>query len=366
VVQATSRRAERTARPGAPLDVEPARPRPGGADGPARGAGAWPHGRSTGSAAARTKSHRPVEASTAAGTAPAARLDRGDKASAAGDVDASHSAGAPPQDDLVLDGQRSATHTWCEVGPRDEGLRIVTPNGQIFRPACKRRDCPRCWARRSRELARCLVLDAREDMPTHCLTLTTAKPWSELEPADYRAGSLNVFRRLRRRYGGVEYFGAVEFTTGKAIGSGGHRRLYGHYLLKFRDTDAPDVIEVERLVRETWQTSTGAYVVEAAELVTPGAALGYLGLHHRKPSQAPPEGWRGMTERASRGYWHRRIWRLREQARKELAAEAIAEKTGMPLELALLEVESRGRGRLIDTAQHPQATLRTPLVGWRR
>jgi hypothetical protein len=49
--------------------------------------------------------------------------------------------------------------------------------------------------------------------------------------------------------------------------------------------------------------------------------------------------------------------------RPSSAAEAIAGGTGMPLELALLEVEARGRGRLIDTAQHPAATLRTPLVG---
>jgi hypothetical protein len=203
-------------------------------------------------------------------------------------------------------------------------------------------------------------------MPTHCLTLTTAEPWEKIDPADYRAGSLNVFRRLRRRYGGVEYFGAVEFTTGRARRSGGRRRMHGHYLVKFRDTEAPDVIEVERLVRETWETSTGAYVVEVAELVTPGAALGYLGLHHRKPSQAPPAGWRGITERASRGYWHRPIWLLREQARKELAAEALADRTGMPLELALLEIEARGSGRLIDTAKHPDATLRAPLVGWKR
>jgi hypothetical protein len=209
------------------------------------------------------------------------------------------------------------------------------------------------------------VLDAREDMPTHCLTLTTEKPWQELDPHEYRNGSNSVFRRLRRRLGAVEYFGAVEFTTGRGRRSGGHRRMHGHYLLKFRDTDAPDVVELERLVRQTWETATGAYVVEAAELVTPGAALGYLGLHHRKPSQAPPARWRGMTERASRGYWHRPIWRLRDQARKELAAEAIAGRTGIPLELALLEIEARGRGRVIDTTQHPDATLRTPLVGWK-
>jgi hypothetical protein len=277
----------------------------------------------------------------------------------------------PPQADpesaaearpLVLDGQRSATRTWCQVGKRDEGLRIVTPDGQIFRPACKRRDCPRCWARRSRELARCLVLDARVQPPSYCITLTSEKPWQQLDPDVYRRGSENVFRRLRRRLGAVEYFGAIEFTTGKARTSGGHRRMHGHYLVK---AEALDVVEVEQLVRETWQQTTGAYVVEVAALLSPGAALGYLALHHRKPGQAPPAGWRGMTERASRGYWSAPIWQLREQARKELAAEALAHAKGWPLEVAMLDVEMRGRGRLIDTSVAPGATLRTPLVGWK-
>jgi hypothetical protein len=209
------------------------------------------------------------------------------------------------------------------------------------------------------------VLDARQDMPTHCLTLTTHKPWTELDPADYRRGSRVLFQRLRRALGGVDYFGAVEFSTGRARRSGGHRRLHGHYLLKFRDCSAVDVLDVERMTRETWARSTGAYVVEVAELVTPGAALGYLGLHHRKPSQAPPAGWRGMTERASRGYWHAPIWQLREQARRELAAEALAHRTGWSVEVAALEVAARGPGRLIDTAKLDGATLRAPKVGWR-
>lgn len=272
---------------------------------------------------------------------------------------------------LVLDGQRSHTRRWCEVGSGSSGLRIVTSDGGIYRPACKRRDCPRCWARRSRETARCLVLDARQEMPTHCLTLTTQKPWQELEPAEYRQASAAVFQRLRRRYGAVEYFGAIEFTTGHARRSGGHRRLHGHYLLKFRGGASDggtriDVVETEALIRETWQRSTGAYVVELAELVTPGAALGYLGLHHRKPSQAPPAPWIGKTERASLGYWSRPIAELREQARRELAVEAIAHRHELPLEVAELELALRGGGRLIDTRQRHGATLRESLGEVRR
>jgi hypothetical protein len=259
-------------------------------------------------------------------------------------------------DTLVLDGQRSPTATrgWCERGP--DHLRLATPEG-FFRPRCKRRDCPRCWTVRSRELARCLLIDARAERPTVCVGLTTRDP--DTSPATYRQGSKSLFRRLRRRYGRVEYFGAIEFTTGRARTSGGHRRLHGHYLVKgLPATEAP---AIEELVRETWQAITGAWVVEAAELRSPGAALGYLGLHHRKPEQAPPAAWRGMTERASRRYWHRPIADLRALARAELAIEAHAHRTGLPLELTALEVAAREPGRLIELRRLGDGPLVEPL-----
>jgi hypothetical protein len=266
---------------------------------------------------------------------------------------------------LVLDGQRSTTPAqWCQVGPLNEGLRIVTPDGHFFRVPCKRRDCARCWARRSRELARCLLLDARAQMPTHCLTLTTRTPWEQLDPQVYRHGSHMVFRRLRRAVGATEYFGAIEFTTGRAERSGGRRRLHGHYLLKFPGR-VVDVLQVERLVRETWEHTTGAWIVEVAELISPGAALGYLGLHHRKASQAPPVNWRGMTERSSSAYWSRPIGELRLQARHELAAEALAERSGLPYAVASLEVASREPGRLIQTSRRGDSPLLVPHVAWK-
>lgn len=255
---------------------------------------------------------------------------------------------------LVLDGQRCVT--WCENGP--ENLRLVTSEGFV-RPRCKRRDCGRCWALRSRELARCLVLDARVETPSVCLTLTTATPWQELDPVTYRRGSGSVFKRLRRRYGRVDYFGAIEFTTGRAKRSGGHRRLHGHYLVK--GLDPATVLDVEELVRETWREVTGAWVVEAAALVAPGAALGYLGLHHRKASQAPPSSWRGMTERASKSYWHRPIAELRAEARAELAAEAHAHRTGLSIELARLDVVAREPARLIEVRTRPGSSVLEPL-----
>jgi hypothetical protein len=168
-----------------------------------------------------------------------------------------------------------------------------------------------------------------------------------------------LVRRLRRRFGRVEYFAAVEFTTGRAARSGGQRRIHLHLLLKVGD--GFDVIEAERLVRQTWKAQTGAIVVEVAALVSPGAALGYLALHHRKPEQAPPVEWRGMTERASRGYWAMPIAELRDQARRELAVEAHAHRTGLSLELSALEVELRGPVRLIEVRESAGASVIEPL-----
>jgi hypothetical protein len=227
------------------------------------------------------------------------------------------------------------------------------------------------------------VLDARVDAPEFCMTLTTATPWEQLDPAVFRNGMARVVARLRRLYGRCEYFAAVEFTTGTAARSGGHRRMHAHALLKVADrghridahgtraSDAGrgspvfDVVDVGPIVRETWERATGAYIVDVAQLVSPGAALGYLGLHHRKPSQAPPAAWRGMTERASRAYWSTPIAQLRDVARAELAAEAIAHRTGLSVELAALELAARGPSHLIDTTKRDDAELRAPLVGWR-
>ncbi len=233
----------------------------------------------------------------------------------------------PVSSSLVLNSQRSVTEPARRCPNARSGLRAR--NGTTLAPiACKRRDCPVCGPRKDRELARVLLLDARQEPPTHALTLTTAKPWEQLDPADYRKGSAAVFKRLRRRLGRCEYFGMVEFTTGEAPTSGGHRRMHSHNLLKLGGGGI-NALEVEQLVRQTWQASTGAYIVEVAALVSAGAALGYLALHHRKPQQAAPRGWRGMVERHSLRYF------------SEPMAEAIAWASGIPIEDAKAEARSQ-------------------------
>jgi hypothetical protein len=201
------------------------------------------------------------------------------------------------------------------------------------------------------------VLDARTETPTVCITLTTHDP--DLPPSVYRDGSAYVFKALRRRFGRVEYFGAIEFTTGRSERSGGRRRIHGHYLVKGIPADA--ILEAERIVRDCWSATTGAIVVEVAALVSPGAALGYLGLHHRKPSQSPPAEWRGMTERSSRGYWSRPIAELRAQASEELAVEAIAHVEGLSIEEAAIAYALRDPCRVIEVREYANREIVEPM-----
>jgi len=202
--------------------------------------------------------------------------------------------------------------------------------------ACKRRTCPVCGPRRARLLARTLVLDAAIRPPGWCMTLTTADP--ETASETFRGGMAYVGKRLRRWWE-VEYFAKVEFTTGRGRKAGGQRRMHAHALLK--GLEGADLLNVEEVVRSAWRASTGAYVVEVAELRVPSAALHYLGLHHSKASQLPPASWRGMAERASRGYWSKPVAELREEAKRQLWAESLTWATGLDAADARLLVDGQ-------------------------
>ncbi len=216
---------------------------------------------------------------------------------------------------LVLYRQKSVTS--CERPVK--GLRILGADGRFFPVRCKR--CEPCRRLADFELAQLLLIDARQVAPTHAITLTTRQPWETLDPAAYRLASAVLWKRLRRRYGQVEYAASVEFTTGLAATSGGKRRMHAHHLVK--GLDGRDVLDVEQLVRGTWAACMDSPRVEVAELISAGAAIPYLGLHHRKAEQAPPKGWRGMRFRASAGYFTRPRPELREQARLEQRARRL-------------------------------------------
>src|SRR4051794_18735017 len=88
-----------------------------------------------------------------------------------------------------------------------------------LRYPCKRRTCPVCGPRRKRLTARVLLIDAQASPPTHAVTLTTRDPFTPAEV--YREASAAVWKRLRRNGWPVEYFGSIEWTTGKGPRSGG-------------------------------------------------------------------------------------------------------------------------------------------------
>jgi len=314
--------------------------------------------------------HRPVTAAfDGAGASAAAPSNRGDNQRAAAGAHASPLAPAPPKPRasgpaaptgaaLVLESQRSVTRSRKVCPNRRIGLRMK--NGTELAPvSCKRRDCPICGPRKARELARVLILDARADCPTHGMTLTTHDP--DISAATFRNAVAAVFKRLRRHYGrSVEYFGMVEFTSGEGTHSGGRRRIHQHILLKGLPAHV-DVLDVECSVRETWHASTGATRVDVAQLRSPGGALGYLALHHKKPKQAPPADWHGMVERHSLGYFHRPIAELRDHARRELQIEAVSWSTGLPPEIAALEVAaSAWTSRAVE--EHPDRSVIAPLL----
>jgi hypothetical protein len=168
---------------------------------------------------------------------------------------------------------------------------------------CNKRTCPVCGPRRAALTARTLLLDAQVDPPSHVVTLTTR---ATVSAYDFRKGMERLARALRKGGQRFEYFARVEFTSGA---SRGVRRMHAHVLCKGLTTD---VRVLRSVVRKAWPHGW----VQVAELRTVGGAIHYLGLHEAKASQLPPESWRGMAERASRGYWHRPVRELRKEARE--------------------------------------------------
>jgi hypothetical protein len=259
--------------------------------------------------------------------------------------------------DKSTEGLNSGPRSPCPNATRN--LRVRTPDGGWMALRCKRRSCPYCGRLADYELLQCLLIDARVQLPSIVVTLTTVAPYREDRcrrlAETYRNASTQLWRSLRSEFGrGVEYFGSMEFTTGQAATSGGDRRLHGHYLVKGMDPAMCPA--AQRSARKVWTRATGAWNVEVAALATAGGIVGYLALHHRKREQLPPASWRGRTERPSQGYWHRPIEEIRGQARREQGirrAEWWLRKEGATAEqarlLAPLEVDQRAA----EWADHP-------------
>lgn len=223
-----------------------------------------------------------------------------------------------PVPPLVLDRQRSGNGVLC--GP--QGLWLRGPSGRLVPLRCGRRDCPSCQKRADDELARVLISDATVEPPTMAITLTTSDP--RTSASSWREASAQMWRDLRSAYGPIRYAGFMEWTTGLSSKSGGHRRMHQHVLTKDLHGDAG---EIEDRVRHHWRRMLKAPVVEVATLRSIGAAIGYVGIHHRKPEQQPPADWRGQRIRWSiepHRYTHRPVSELRAEARESLTRERVA------------------------------------------
>jgi hypothetical protein len=207
----------------------------------------------------------------------------------------------------------------CENPAR--GVLWLTNDGRYMPVRCGRSNsCAYCAWLASRENTLTVALDAKQSPPTVGVTLTTQRPGFEMDR--FRTATAAVFKRLRRDLGPVEYCGLMEWTTGRRTPG---RRPHMHALVK--GVDAASTAEVHELVRETWEASTdGAWVVECRPLRSAGGAIAYMVGHHHKSEQAPPEGWSGKRMRPSRGYFHRPVAEIREQARAKLRTDTATAK----------------------------------------
>lgn len=182
---------------------------------------------------------------------------------------------------------------------------------------CKKRSCEVCGPRRARITARVIAEDAKQERPRYALTLTTRDP--DTTAKQFARGCEAVWRALRREYGRVEYYGRIEFTTGRAKLSGGRRRIHVHFLVKGEFASAA---KAEAIARRAWMNQNpGAWRVQLTELRTVKAALQYVFLHHAKPEQLPPAEWVGRVDRGSAGYFSESVTTLRERARVSLHAD---------------------------------------------
>lgn len=167
-----------------------------------------------------------------------------------------------------------------------------------------------------------LRIDAESNStPTYVLTLTSKRV--DFSSAEYGRACATFWQAFRRRWGAVEYCGFIEWTTGNARQSGGHRRMHSHWLLKCAALDRE---AVESWVSSEWRKLTGAWVVQLAELRHAGGVVGYLALHHEKMEQAPPKGWTGRRLRPSRGYFAEPGDKRRARARAWLAERREGER----------------------------------------
>jgi hypothetical protein len=164
--------------------------------------------------------------------------------------------------------------------------------------------------------------------PEVAVTLTTRNPDTPMEK--FRRDMEKAVKAIRRRHPDACYFARIEYTTGKAKRSGGHRRVHAHML--FKGIPPEDCAALEPVVRRVWKERTGAHRIEVAQIRSAAGAMHYVTEHFAKAIQRPPRGWSGRTTRYSiprgnrRGYFGTPLDERREQARELLRERRITRR----------------------------------------
>jgi hypothetical protein len=162
-----------------------------------------------------------------------------------------------------------------------------------------------------------LALDAMKGAaPEVYAVLTTSS--TSTDPADFYESRRQVLRALKRRWPDVEYCCIVEFTTGRAGRSGGHRRVHFNLLLK--GIPAADAVAACAVIERVWCEREDAepWAQYVAPVAHEGGLLRYLALHFLKESQRPPKSWKGHRVTRSRGYLTLPSWKARAEAKAAL------------------------------------------------
>jgi len=201
-------------------------------------------------------------------------------------------------------------------------LSLISNLGEIVRGRCSSPNlCEYCARLAAVENAELLALDAvNGTAPGTYVVLTQAS--ADQAPRAYYQSLNQLQAALRRRLPGYQASWLVEFTTGRAATSGGHRRPHFNGLIKgVASEDQAQVVreEIDRIwCRRQQAVAAAQYVAPVQEM---GGLMRYLALHFMKEAQAPPSGWKGHRFRTTRGY----LWLPTPQARK-VARESLLNK----------------------------------------
>lgn len=225
--------------------------------------------------------------------------------------------------------------------------------------------CGYCARIAAVETSEMLMLDAMEDAPSIYLVLTAREL---LTRRDCRQHLAQIRRACKRRWPHIRWAVLVEFQRRGAL----------HLNLLVKGVPTEQLAELSATVEAVWCARVDAEPAgQFGGLVNDGPGLvRYISLHFLKPSQAPPEGWRGHRSSQTRDYlvrpaavmraeaqrslrFKRELFKLakecREQTGEDLAADELEEFAGR-----VLELNDAKRWQLVQLHQELEPVLRRP------